>query len=119
MNSAITITPIQICEGFLYICGGITCVIVAFTNIHKVFKAANAPNDIQNDRLDILEKTIKRHDELFQNDNKRLIGLEDGNRVTQRAILALLAHGIDGNEIDAMKKAKEDLQQYLIDGKLK
>ena len=41
--------------------------------------------------------------------------LEEGNKITQRALLALLAHGIDGNDVDAMKKAKTDLTNYLIE----
>ena len=51
---------------------------------------------------------------MFSNDNDRIEGIERGNRVTQRALLALLSHGIDGNEIDAMSKAKEELENYLI-----
>ena len=33
--------------------------------------------------------------------------------------MALLAHGIDGNDIDAMKKAKAELTDYLIQDKKK
>ena len=31
----------------------------------------------------------------------------------QRALLALLSHGIDGNEIDGMRRAKTELETYL------
>lgn len=48
-------------------------------------------------------------------DFNRLNKLEEGNIVTQRALLALLAHGIDGNDIKAMKKAKTDLTNHLIE----
>ena len=41
--------------------------------------------------------------------------LEEENIVTQRALLALLAHGIDGNDIEAMRKAKTELTDYLIE----
>ena len=50
-----------------------------------------------------------------QSNTHRLDAIEEGSRVTQRAILALLSHGIDGNDIDAMKAAKKELQEYLIE----
>ena len=48
-------------------------------------------------------------------DFNRLNKLEEGNIVTQRALLALLAHGIDGNDVEAMRKAKAELTDYLIE----
>jgi hypothetical protein len=50
----------------------------------------------------------------LNNDNDRLESLDEGSRVTQRAILALLDHGIDGNNIDQMQDAKKALQSHLI-----
>jgi len=47
-------------------------------------------------------------------DKKRLDSLDEGNRATQRALLALLDHGIDGNNIEQMQHAKEALQNHLI-----
>jgi len=34
--------------------------------------------------------------------------------VTQRALLALLAHGIDGNHLPQMEEAKQELELHLI-----
>ena len=31
-----------------------------------------------------------------------------------QALFALLSHGIDGNDVEAMKKVKEQIQDYLI-----
>ena len=64
-----------------------------------------------------LEQRVKRLEEIdgyLETDKKRLDGIEDGNRATQRALLALLDHGIDGNNIAQMQKAKEELQEHLI-----
>lgn len=96
------------------ICGLITGVAAVITLIIKAVVAAKRPNQLQNDRLDAIESRLKKHEELFLNDLKRFEKLEDGNRITQRAILALLAHGIDGNAINEMRKAKDELQNYLI-----
>ena len=91
-------------------------VVSAVGCITTIIKKVKRPNEIQNNRLDKVEQKLERYDTLFQQDNKRLTHIEDGNRVTQRALLALLAHGIDGNDIDAMKKAKAELTDYLIQG---
>ena len=64
-----------------------------------------------------LEQRVKHLEEIdgyLETDKKRLDGIEDGNRATQRALLALLDHGIDGNNIAQMQKAKEELQEHLI-----
>lgn len=86
----------------------------AAEKIVKVIKAAKAPTDHQNARLDELEKWRKSVDSKLKADNDRLSDIDDGNRVTQRALLALLDHGIDGNNIDQMQHAKEELQNHLI-----
>ncbi len=98
----------------LALCAGISAIAAAISWIVKGAKRINAPTEKQNQRLTELERRVGRHDELLGNDKRRLEEIESGNRVTQRAILALLDHGIDGNAVDTMRKAKEDLQQYLI-----
>lgn len=80
----------------------------------KAWKAAKAPNDQQNARLDSLEEWRKEVDRKLNSDNDRLGAIDSGNRVTQRALLALLDHGIDGNNIAQMQHAKEELQEHLI-----
>lgn len=77
-------------------------------------KAAKAPNDMQNKRLDALEKRMDGIDAKLDNDNRRLDSIEAGNRASHQALLALLDHGIDGNNIEQMKDAKETLQRHLI-----
>lgn len=121
MDTAIVFTPAQFFSFILAVSGWIVSVAAAAAVIGKVIQAAKKPNDEQNKRLDALEKRLKEHDERFDiykgylsNDRGRLDNIEDGNRVTQQAILALLAHAIDGNNIEPLKDAKEALQQYLI-----
>ena len=92
--------------------------IVLFANaIEKIVKAVNIaknPNKVQNDRLTALEEWKKTVDRKLENDKTHLDSIDAGNRVTQRALLALLEHGIDGNNIDQMQHAKEELQSHLI-----
>lgn len=114
MDAVITFTPAQLIGVFLAICGGIVAVSSAVGVIVAAVKKVKSPNDMQNSRLDALEKKVEEHDEIFSKDKRRFEAIEEGNRVVQRALLALLAHGIDGNDIDAMKSAKDELTNYLI-----
>ena len=111
MEHALVITPSQI----LAFCSAIVVISGAVAVIVNLISKASAPNKTQNARLDAIELRLDRHDELFKNDLNRFEGLEEGNRVTQRAILALLSYSIDGNDKDMVRKAKDDLQQYLIE----
>ena len=86
----------------------------AAEKIVKAVKAARAPNEKQNERLTALETWKKTVDGKLDRDNNRLESIEEGNRATQRALLALLDHGIDGNNIKQMQDAKETLQNHLI-----
>lgn len=90
----------------------------AVKEIIHAFKAAKAPSrkqeDEQNKRLDELEEWRNNVDAKLNRDNDRLGDIEAGNRATLRALLALLDHGIDGNNIKQMQDAKEELQDHLI-----
>jgi hypothetical protein len=61
-----------------------------------------------------VEEEVEKHSGFLDNGKPRLDGIEGGQRGDQRALLALLSHGIDGNDIDAMKDSKKELQNYLI-----
>ena len=86
----------------------------AAEKIVQAVKAAKAPNDQQNERLNALEEWRKDVDRKLVRDNDRLQGIDSGHRVTQRALLARLDRGIDGNNIKQMQDAKEALQDHLI-----
>lgn len=86
----------------------------AAEKIVQVVKAAKAPNVAQDKRLDELEEWRKSVDLKLAADKTHLDCIDDGNRATQRALLALLDHGIDGNNIKQMQDAKEALQNHLI-----
>ena len=94
--------------GFINTCGSAGNWIVKLV---QVFKAPNAEQDRQ---LAELQEWRKGVDEKLDNDNKRIIKQEDSDRVTQRALLALLAHGIDGNHQKQMQEAKDELEKHLI-----
>ena len=83
--------------------------------IASAWRAAKAPDARQDERLSALETWKKQVDEKLANDHKRFEEQGRDNRVTMRALLALLDHGLDGNNITQMQHAKEELQEWLID----
>jgi hypothetical protein len=114
MNTQITFTPAQLIAWVLAVCAGIACIATAANWILKAWHAARAPDARQNDRLKKLEDLCARYDDRQKNTDERIGKLEEGNRVTQEAILALLTHSLDGNEFESMRTAKQKLQEYLI-----
>ena len=128
MNEPIMFTPQDVINAILAICGAISVVAGATAVIVKCVTAAKRPNKIQDERLDKLEDEVKGiHDEInkerekiterFINDAGKIDKIEEANVVTQRAILALLSHAINGNDTDALKRAKSDLEEYLTGNK--
>ena len=114
MNNAISFTPAELVAGILWICGTITAVAAAATVIVKAVQKARMPEKTQNERIEKLEKRMEKYDQQFDNDNRRLKALEEGNRITQEALLALLGHAKDGNNTEQIVQAENDLKQYLI-----
>jgi len=106
--------------------GWIMALFVAMTTIDKgidIFKkwkkeSPEGKQDIKitdiDKRLITVEQAIIRHTELFGNDKARFEKIEAGNHVTQEALLALLSHAIDDGNEEQLRKARENLQQYLI-----
>lgn len=104
----------------------------AVEKVYKVFKAAKAPNEAQDSRLDDFEEWRKsmeaknlpaRVDSLeswrteakgmLNNDKRELKEIHDGLRCSHLAQLALLDHALNGNNIKEMQDAKDALQKYL------
>lgn len=108
------ITPENAWAVIIAIASAIVLLSNAAEKIVKAYKAAKAPANEQNARIDALEEWKSEVDRKLNRDNDRLINIYESNRLTQKAILALLDHGIDGNNTEQMKHAKEELQDHLI-----
>lgn len=102
-------------ENILYWCCAITTICGAVTTFVNVMKMIKSPKDLLESRIAKIETRLDLHDTLLDKDNKRIDKIESGNVVTQRALLALLSNAIDGNNKDALLKAKNELQDYLIE----
>lgn len=82
--------------------------------IISIIKWAHKPTDSRDDRLNKHDEELKRHQELLERDHVRLSELEEGNKILMRSMLALMSHAIDGNNTEELKRARDDMQEYLI-----
>lgn len=122
MDNTISFTPAQLISIILGICAAIVTISAAIGVIIKAIDKARAPEAEQNNRLDNIDrrlddidKTIATFREYFTNDDNRFKAIEKSNKITQTALLALLKHSLNGNDINALKEAEKSLEEYLID----
>lgn len=82
--------------------------------IASAVRTAKAPNAAQDARIKELEERMDDVERKLTSDKEQLEEIHNGLRASYQAQLALLDHGIDGNNIKQMQDAKEALQQHLI-----
>ena len=99
----------------------IALLIVMILNIVSIFEKsallkekADTPHKEMEKKLEKMQDEIDEINNKLKNDDWRIVRLENGGRVLMRSIGALLTHGIDGNNIEEMKLAREELNEYLI-----
>jgi hypothetical protein len=102
-------------------CSALITISAAVAVIVSAVKKLKEPENVQNRKLediskkiDSIEARLKIHEEYFNNDNRRISAIEEGNRVTQKALLALMSHAINGNDVEELKAAQASLKEYLI-----
>ena len=101
-------TIIQLIANSIIMLGGAGAIIAS------IIRWMRKPDTDRDDKL-------KRHDEMFDNDNKRLNELEkeqkemkEAQQVLMKSMLALMSHAIDGNHTEDLKMARDDMQEYLL-----
>lgn len=90
-------------------CGTIVTLLYALTRF------LSRPNTTQNERIDALESDVRNIKIRIEKGNKHFAQIDDGSKVMQKALLALIDHAIDNNHVEKLVEAKDDLQAYLID----
>lgn len=86
----------------------------AVEKIVKAVKAAKAPEQKQNEKISEIEDRLKKVEEKLDKDKVQIADAKECNHVLTKGMLALLEHGINGNNIDQMREAKNDVNAYLI-----
>ena len=80
----------------------------------KAFKVAKAPEQRQNDEINEIKSRLDKVEAKLDKDKILIANAKDCNHVLTKGMLALLEHGINGNNIDQMREAKNDVNAYLI-----
>jgi hypothetical protein len=107
-------SAVQIWTGVLAAASALVLLCNAAERLGRAWQAAKAPNDRQNARISSLEAWKVEVDRKLNQDKQQLDEIHDGLRASYQAQLALLDHGIDGNNLEQMQHAKEVLQRHLI-----
>ena len=121
MDHPIMMSPNEIFTMVVAICGAIVTVSAAIGVIVKAISKTKEPEIKQNERITELEqsfvvitKKMADYDSYFKKDKKRIDRLEFGNEVANEALLALISHALNGDDVDSLKTAKHKMEQYLI-----
>lgn len=122
MDNVITFTPAELITLITFLCGAVVSIGAAVAIFVKIYDKIKAPEKAQDKRLELIELKLESHDkilekyqEFFTNDDNRFKSIERSNKVTQNALLALLKHALNGNDVDALKEAEKGLEAYLIE----
>lgn len=90
---------------------------------------AKEPDRKQDERLTALEAGVarlredfegkcSRYDEYFSRDRERLDAIEmnarSANTIIIKSLQALTEHALNGNNVEPLKKSKEELDEYLL-----
>ena len=117
MDTVIQFTPAQL----IAIATAIITLSTACGVIVNLVSKVKEPEKKQDERIKALEDRADKFDGIiekfqgyFNNDDKRLRAIDEGNKITQTALLALLKHALNGNDTKALKDAEKDLENYLI-----
>ncbi len=117
MDTIIQFTPAQL----VAIAAAIITISTAVGVLINLFSKLKEPETKQNERISNCEQRLNKMDVIiekfqgyFSNDDRRFKEIEEGNKITQTALLALLKHSINGNDTKSLKDAEKNLEEYLI-----
>lgn len=122
MNNTISFTTAELVSMILGVCAAIVTISAAIGVIAKAIDKAKQPEAQQNARLEAIEKrlddidkTLTKHGEFLTNDDNRFKAIEKSNKITQASLLALLKHALNGNDINSLRDAEKNLEEYLLE----
>ena len=108
---------ITLSEAWAWVLAACSALILISNVVEKIstmIRNAKAPDKQQDERIRKLEDAVEDLRNSRDGYQNRMEDSIRANRISQEAILALLGHAIDGNNSTEMKKARENLTNYLI-----
>lgn len=100
--------------GILALAGAISTIGGAVEKIVKFVRVTKAPEQQQNAEIEEIKDRLDKVERKLENDKKQIADAKECNHVLTKGMLALLEHGINGNNIDQMRDAKNGVEAYLI-----
>ena len=105
----------------IVIAAGLLTVFNLIDKISGAIKEQKAPTNNLELRVTTLEKTVEfeyrgilaTYEQRFGNDLKRLDRLEESDKMTKRALLALIRNAESGNNKEELNSVAEDLNNYV------
>lgn len=105
------------------LCAAVITIDKVLDIIHKYIKKAQAPDDAQNKRMDVLEKRLGvleqgqlQHAQALARDLRRFDGIDEEMRLVLVGVQNLLDAQLSGNNREGMQKSKSDINNYLLKG---
>ena len=137
MDQVITFTLSDLWNFVLALCAMIAALSGAVTIIVKIVQKVKSPGrklsaeveeikkqmdqktDGFSQRIKKIEERLDEGTEQFKKEEQRATDIEEEVRDTTKMIVkslqALMAHEIDGNNIEELKQAKKDIDNYLLE----
>lgn len=98
----------------LAVASAIVLISNAGEKIINAIKAAKAPEQRQNKEIKEIKDRLVKVEEGLRKEKEQIADAKECNHVLTKGMLALLEHGINGNNIDQMRDAKNGVEAYLI-----
>jgi len=83
------------------------------TLLYAFVKFSQKPQQTQDERIENIEKRLDKLEQEQDETATRLCNIETGNRIMQQALLAIMGHAINGEDIEELRKARQMLYDYL------
>lgn len=99
---------LQQIRDFIIVLVALMAFVVLLGNVVKTIKEWRKPAVNETDWRKSVNEQLKDQGE-------RIEALEEGNKNIITALIAMLSHEINGNSIDKLRAALDNLNQYLID----
>lgn len=126
MNDPIMLTPHDIWNIILAVCGGIVAISAAFAVVLKIIDHFKAPDRKQDARITKLEDDVKRINDRLEDGNRHFethdmqmkaleASMKRSNRIVIESLKILIEHDIDGNNVDGLKQMNHKIDKYLLE----
>lgn len=102
-------------QTLLQICGAITVIGAAGGVIYKIYAGAKKPQTDIAERLDSIEADIKDIKNKLNRDYNEINQNRDDMNLLMRSMFDLIENRITGNNVEGLKKTRDDLVKALTD----